>query len=236
MKVCIQCGMEFQQYHIINGKMHRLRNRTRCLVCLPLQPTPSETAQPKFLVKCKNCGKEIERSSENGNYFCTKTCAATHNNKKFPKRKKLTKPCKICGCSIWKRYTFCEKCKVNASKIRDILNHPLSFFIEKRKDAARYAQIRDHARKVTASRLQKCTICGYTKHVETAHKKEIQDFPLTALVSEINHPDNLIILCKNHHWEMDHNLLDAIDLNFVKPSNTVLPMHPAGLEPAITPL
>ena len=52
-----------------------------------------------------------------------------------------------------------------------------------------------------------CAICGYNKHVEIAHIKAVSDFDDDALVSEINHPDNLIGLCPNHHWEYDNGLL-----------------------------
>jgi len=52
-----------------------------------------------------------------------------------------------------------------------------------------------------------CRICGYTKHVDVAHIRSVRTFPEGAQVSEINHPDNLVALCPNHHWEYDHGLL-----------------------------
>ena len=53
----------------------------------------------------------------------------------------------------------------------------------------------------------KGAICGYDKHVEIAHIKAVSDFDDSSLISEINHPDNLIGLCPNHHWEYDNGLL-----------------------------
>lgn len=53
----------------------------------------------------------------------------------------------------------------------------------------------------------KCIICGYDSHIEIAHIKSVSEFPNEALVREINHPDNLIGLCPNHHWEYDNGLL-----------------------------
>lgn len=53
----------------------------------------------------------------------------------------------------------------------------------------------------------KCSICGYTNHIEIAHIKAVSDFDDDILISEINNPDNLIGLCPNHHWEYDNGLL-----------------------------
>lgn len=55
--------------------------------------------------------------------------------------------------------------------------------------------------------LDRCSVCGYTAHVETCHKKPIQSYPPDARLSTINHPENLIGLCPNHHWEFDKGLL-----------------------------
>jgi hypothetical protein len=53
-----------------------------------------------------------------------------------------------------------------------------------------------------------CKACGYDKHINVCHKKDIKDFPMTALIGEINDLNNLIGLCPNHHWEFDHGQLD----------------------------
>ena len=52
--------------------------------------------------------------------------------------------------------------------------------------------------------LEPCAHCGYNKHVQLAHKRPVSDFPDTALLEEINSPDNVIALCPNCHWEFDH--------------------------------
>lgn len=52
-----------------------------------------------------------------------------------------------------------------------------------------------------------CAMCGYDKHFEICHIKSIADFSETALLSEINNIGNLIPLCPNHHWELDHGLI-----------------------------
>lgn len=50
--------------------------------------------------------------------------------------------------------------------------------------------------------------CGYAKHVEVAHRRDVADFPASALIGEINAVSNLVGLCPTHHWEFDHNELE----------------------------
>jgi predicted restriction endonuclease len=51
--------------------------------------------------------------------------------------------------------------------------------------------------------------CGYSKHVEACHIRRIADFPASATVGEINHADNMLVLCPNCHWEFDAGLLSV---------------------------
>lgn len=59
-----------------------------------------------------------------------------------------------------------------------------------------------------SSKPKSCAVCGYDKTYEVAHIKSVSDFSDDALISEINHVDNLVALCPNHHWEFDHIGLD----------------------------
>lgn len=70
--------------------------------------------------------------------------------------------------------------------------------------------IQTHAR-LTYNNSEKpkcCKVCGYDKHYEVAHLKAVKDFEKDAKVLDINHIDNLIALCPNHHWEFDNGLLN----------------------------
>lgn len=80
----------------------------------------------------------------------------------------------------------------------------LNDFSYERKDANRYSKIRGQARCVAKKREQKCTKCGYDKHVETCHIKAINSFPMDTPISIINSEENLILLCPNCHWEKDN--------------------------------
>jgi len=61
-----------------------------------------------------------------------------------------------------------------------------------------------------------CLVCGYLKHTDACHIKDIKDFKDDDKISEINHPKNIIPLCKNHHWEFDHNKIEKADLDTIK--------------------
>ena len=137
--------------------------------------------------------------------FCSRSCAATYNNKLTPRRK----PKKICVCSCGVtiglqarvgRRTRCDKC--TPSFINYSLKEALDCSDGHR--STLHSRIRNHARSQARLRVQECEECGYSKHVEICHVKPISSFPVTALVSEINHNDNLKILCPNHHWELDN--------------------------------
>jgi hypothetical protein len=76
-----------------------------------------------------------------------------------------------------------------------------------------HAKIRGDSRASYKStgRPNSCLICGYTKHVDICHVKDIKDFDPNTELSEVNHPNNLVALCKNHHWEFDNDLLEKED-------------------------
>lgn len=152
---------------------------------------------------CLHCKKETSNPK-----FCSKSCAASYNNKLFPKRKPEHK-CKSCNASITSSKRLCEDCsnrnfnwlsKTLAESIVPNAGHP----------SWNYCKVRSYARSYFRKHNPKpsCQVCGYDKHVEVCHIKPISDFPLESLLSEVNSLDNLIGLCPNHHWELDNRLLD----------------------------
>ena len=77
--------------------------------------------------------------------------------------------------------------------------------------------IRQLSRKAYIDSNQKlaCKICDYSYHVDICHIHDVKSFPETATISEINHISNLVALCKNHHWEFDHDHLSLDDLEII---------------------
>lgn len=159
---------------------------------------------------CEKCGAEFtpKYPSMAGQRFCSRSCAAKVNNSKAKKRKK-TKRCKNCNELICAGYTYCKACIgkglhlksgvfLKDRTIEEVIYHTGS---------NRYGVIRNHARTITASRPQVCYHCQYDKHVEVCHIKDIAEFPTDTKLAIVNHPDNLVLLCPNCHWEFDNELL-----------------------------
>jgi predicted HNH restriction endonuclease len=149
--------------------------------------------------KCLNCQKET-----NNPKFCSRSCAATYNNKKYPKRTP-NKKCARCNNLITYNLKYCNDCKFKQGE--DITLSKAIYHCHHKSSA--FALVRSRARKIARDlNLNICQNCGYNKHVEICHRKPIADFDESTMLSVINHPDNLIALCPNCHWEFDHNQLD----------------------------
>ena len=157
----------------------------------------------RITLQCKYCDTvfiKTEKGAKRNGQFCSRSCA----NKARPRRRK-TKKCRKCSSFILSTRAYCPTC-IKAKKHIEhsmVLNRPIGSYI-KTGGANRFNAIRQHARRITKSRPQICVNCGYDKHIHAAHKKDIKDFPLITLLSEVNHPDNLVLLCPNCHWEFDH--------------------------------
>lgn len=149
---------------------------------------------------CASCGKETTNPK-----FCSRSCAAITNNTKFPKWEKKPKKkyyCKKCGILIASRNVTCSSCSRN---IVNWDNVTYGEIIGKRK-YQKNSRIRDLAKRKTRKLgMTKCCKCGYDKHVETHHIKNISSFLLSAKIGEINDLSNLLVLCPNCHWELEHS-------------------------------
>lgn len=158
---------------------------------------------------CSYCKKSIKVhiSRLKKHNFCSKSCSAKFNNSKKPKRK-LTKKCKSCPTLIRSKNAYCSSCREMGKHLRGGCNLSQKTLQEVvyKSGSNRYGVIRNHARAITKNRKQICQKCGYSFHVDTCHIKEINSFDPKTKLSEINAPDNLLLLCKNCHWEMDHGL------------------------------
>ena len=147
----------------------------------------------------KNC---ITCNAETNNpRFCSRNCAAKHNNK-TPKRK-LSNTCMICKKPIRKSTKHCMSCWKEKILAEDMTLEKAIYTKHHRSSA--YALIRQRARKVAKDNdMISCEKCGYDKHVEIAHIKSISSFSKDTLLSLINDLSNLKALCPNCHWEFDN--------------------------------
>ncbi len=155
---------------------------------------------------CENCGTLTPNPK-----FCSRSCSAKITNK-VPRRKRTKSryDCKSCGVSIPHSRSYCSapKCQptyVDWSKVT----------VADVQSKAKYqssATLRALARKAytRSGGAKTCYTCGYDMHVDVCHIKAISDFPPNTPVSEVNTLANLVALCKNHHWELDHGFLDLL--------------------------
>jgi hypothetical protein len=166
---------------------------------------------------CEECGKIIgvregERPSEaKRKKFCDHTCSAKQSNRNRA-RPRVSK-CKRCGKPVHSpsRYVrlYCEECYpiqhlekrrtihlLTKKELRDRCKSHPNFKVLITGDAYKVYK--------RSGKPMVCRYCSYDLHVEICHIQDVKDFPDDALIGEINHPDNLIALCRNHHWEFDH--------------------------------
>jgi hypothetical protein len=54
--------------------------------------------------------------------------------------------------------------------------------------------------------------CSYATHIDVAHIKPVCEFTDDNTVAEINKKENLMGLCKNHHWEFDNGYITINDI------------------------
>lgn len=144
---------------------------------------------------CANCN-----TPTNNPKFCSQSCSASYTNRVSPKRRLGKHSCKICLKPIKAGRSYCQNCF--GSKTKDLTLEEAIYRHLHRSSA--FALVRSRARAVFKGLPQVCQTCGYDKHVEVCHIKPIKDFPLTTRLSEINSPNNLLMLCPNCHWEFDH--------------------------------
>lgn len=123
--------------------------------------------------------------------FCNRSCAASYNGARYPKRiPKPKAPDRVFG----------EAMKIITKE---------ELFENSGTWARARASIQSNARKVWRwdGRLFACSVCSYANHAEICHIRAVSDFEGSATIGEINALNNLVALCPNHHWELDHGRL-----------------------------
>jgi hypothetical protein len=150
--------------------------------------------------KCINCETETKNPR-----FCSRSCSASYNNKIAPKIQKKFRYCEGCNVEVDSRRRFCDDCNSNKVKWSLVTLGEVKAL----REYQAHSRIRDLARRwyIASDKPKNCCNCGYDKHFEVCHIHAIKDFPDDATVTEINDLNNLIALCPNCHWELDHNLL-----------------------------
>ena len=156
---------------------------------------------------CVECGSEFQRKTSNQK-FCSAKCRTRKHVRNWAKRN--AKSCKCCGTDIKHNSTTdtCREC-LRKNERRVLMEMALGDYLARTRGEGkdRYNGIRALARTWNADLTKEpCHRCGYDKHSELAHKKAISEYDRTATLAEVNGEDNVIPLCPNCHWELDHGL------------------------------
>jgi hypothetical protein len=170
--------------------------------------------------------------------FCSRSCSARYNNKGRNRWARLTGKedcskglCESCGKEInykkqksgaYSPKRFCASCRPKrVAEIRFRQNGKYSKPVEERTKGELKAlevnpawvrsRITNHARNVyqVSGKLLECSMCDFPHGIQVCHIIPISKFSDETLVSKINDLSNLIALCPNHHWMLDHKLLTA---------------------------
>lgn len=156
---------------------------------------------------CSTCGRPTGNPK-----YCSRSCSTTAQNNRSPRRKR-TRTCADCPELVLSGSVRCRDCAIRRSEARDLGNQTLEQIHNQLNAKGKHPSwknsvVRSHCRMVNAQRPKSCEICGYSKHVEMAHRTPLRDFPSTATLGEVNRPENVRIFCRNHHWEFDNGMLD----------------------------
>jgi len=148
--------------------------------------------------------------------FCSISCSSSYNNMLDNGRKigraRTVKRCRLCDIELsHNRRVKCDDC-CNKIKTRDgnfVDYENVTKGMVLTNDTQKYRRIRGMAREVALKhgKLDSCFKCGYSLHVECAHIISLHSFDEEAKISEINHINNILGLCPNHHWEFDNGFL-----------------------------
>jgi len=117
-------------------------------------------------------------------------------SEKYPKQYDLCQ----CGKDKTIKSLLCSQCSRSNKVKYHILKDTTHSSIHGQ--SARFNIVRGRARS-QYKHIKVCQFCKYDKHVEVCHIKPIHSFPEDTLVSVINDPINILILCPNCHWEYD---------------------------------
>jgi hypothetical protein len=199
------CG---KNYNLSLSRYKANLKRGRKFYCSP--NCANEGQRQRIQVTCFVCGismlrlpKEV-KSSGSGNFFCSTACLSQHQSNR--QKGVAKKPLNVFNCAI------CSKPFSKPSSLGHRVHCDECFPIYQGKldnrtkaDSSR-REVYGHAKKIMVNRPKHCQKCGYDKHVEICHIKPVAEFPLEALIKEINSPSNLIYFCPNCHWEFDNGL------------------------------
>lgn len=148
------------------------------------------------LSTCKVCSIDFTPTKGAKGIYCSRKCSNTDLAKRRVQKHQ--------------RRTVKQNPKAPSDrKLWDTKTTTLQDWREKYSPSQYHAKIRGNSRQIykVEGKPLACAVCGYTNFVDIAHIREVRDFPMGTLISEVNNINNLVALCPNHHHELDGGLI-----------------------------
>jgi hypothetical protein len=172
---------------------------------------------------CSNikCNKEFDPKVYNQKYCCPKCANNTQKVRDWIDKNR--KKCPTCDSKIRHTSKHCSRCsKIHRSVIPGTtkLGVYRNLISVKNGHASwKNVHIRQFARSRNKDlREQACQNCGYKLHIELAHIKPISSFSDDATIDDVNSRSNLLVLCRNCHWEFDNGYIKIGPEGFEPPT------------------
>lgn len=167
-------------------------------------------------MNCLNCKEEL--TGKHSKKFCSRSCAATYNGSKYPKRSKEKEywpKCFTCDKKVARKSgKFCKECIENKKHYNGKPAELQTLGEVVRNEGRRsnkFDLVRKMAHRLYGKERGRCEKCGYEHYSEICHIKDIASFSNETLLSTINDKSNIIFLCPTCHWELHHGIF-VIDI------------------------
>ena len=209
---CDNCGIDFYRALFQANDKRKKSSRVFCSKSCAATYNNAHNKHRKFGPKksavCNYCATIV--GSKKGICDKCRTERQQESEIRYAKKAEVdirreAKVCKVCGNKTYGRGDLCLKhspVMTDEYTLKDIK-------YESAHKSNRYTNIRTRSRTIAENHgmLKKCELCGYSKIVACCHIKSISSFDENTKVKIINDPSNLIGLCLNCHWELDHDIL-----------------------------
>lgn len=152
--------------------------------------------------KCENCNVEFKPGYGSTGKFCGRSCAATVNNRKYPKRgdgSNKKRPCLRCGQSIESYLSTRKYCSRTCSSQHRSERYISRWLLGKESGSIASGELISCVRKYLLAQAQNaCTLCGWSVPNPTTGKVILTIDHVDGNWQN-NAVDNLIVLCYNCH-------------------------------------
>jgi hypothetical protein len=167
---------------------------------------------------CSQCGIEFQPKDAKQK-FCSHVCAARCNNATRAARGMQPEGrCFVCGTPIRSYLKYCSECRPKHNMGSLLINNTSVTIAEILCDSDYKCALNNRVRELARILIKShniphiCSCCGYTLHVEIHHIKPIASFDVDEKLIAVNNLSNLMLVCRNCHWEVHHGLREPIPI------------------------